>query len=80
MLDLLNYVWFVMGERNQNFLSWVQDEIPFDQKSALVGSSGTTSQVQFSGFTNFLNSKQNAEDTKSFCDNNKKKKVVSINP
>lgn len=30
MLDLLNYVGFVMRERNQDFLSWKQDEIHLD--------------------------------------------------
>lgn len=62
------------GERNQDFLSWVQDEIPFDLKSALMDSSGTALQVLCSGFTSFL--KQNAEDTKKKGE----KKFVSINP
>lgn len=46
MLDLFNYVCSVRGERLQGILSWVQDEIPFHLKSALIVSSGTGLQVQ----------------------------------
>lgn len=46
MLDLFNYVCFVRGERIHGILSWVQDEIPFHLKSALIVSSGTALQVQ----------------------------------